>query len=159
MRVEAFKHGLLMLLMTIALSSHAATQPGDAALDAQVIRITSNLRCLVCQNQSIAESTADLANDLRRQVREQLQAGKTDKEIVDFMVTRYGDFVLYDPPLKAITLLLWMGPFALMVLAIGSFAWTSQQRKKQPSARLNDTDRARAKELLNTHDDASEVHS
>jgi cytochrome c-type biogenesis protein CcmH/NrfF len=83
-------------------------------------KLSEELRCLVCQNQTIADSNAELAQDLRREVRGMIKDGKTDKEIVDFMVVRYGDFVLYRPPVKGITLLLWGGPIALMLL--GFFA-------------------------------------
>ena len=79
-----------------------------------MLGITSELRCLVCQNQTIADSHADLAQDLKRQIREQIRAGRSDAEIVDYMVARYGDFILYRPPFKATTALLWMGPFALL---------------------------------------------
>jgi cytochrome c-type biogenesis protein CcmH len=109
------------------------------------------LRCLVCQNQSIAESNAGLAVDLRNQVREQVAAGKTDEQIIEFMTTRYGDFVLYRPPLKGSTMLLWFGP--LLLLAIGAFvAWrVVRARRTMPTqAPLTDSDRARAAALLNS---------
>jgi cytochrome c-type biogenesis protein CcmH len=111
--------------------------------------ISLKLRCLVCQNQSIAESNAGLAVDLRNQVREQVAAGKSDTEIIDFMTSRYGDFVLYRPPLKGTTLLLWFGPFALLL--VGAFvAWrVVRARREQPAqAPLTDADRARAARLL-----------
>ena len=111
--------------------------------------ISLKLRCLVCQNQSIAESNAGLAVDLRNQVREQVAAGKSDGEIIDFMTTRYGDFVLYRPPLKATTMLLWFGP--LLLLVIGAFvAWrVVRARRAMPTpAPLTDSDRARAAALL-----------
>src|SRR5215467_13838206 len=76
--------------------------------------LAEELRCLVCQNQTLAESNAPLAEDLRNQLREQMRAGKSDKQVVDFLVDRYGDFVLYRPPLKATTFLLWFGPFLLL---------------------------------------------
>ena len=80
-----------------------------------MVHITSELRCLVCQNQTIADSNAGLAVDLRRETRELLQQGKTDREVVDYMTARYGDFVLYRPPLKATTMLLWFGPAAMLL--------------------------------------------
>ena len=97
-----------------AVAKEALPEAADPALEARMVRVTSELRCLVCQNQTIADSHADLAVDLRRQVREQLQAGRTDAEIIDYMTARYGDFVLYRPPFKATTALLWLGP-ALML--------------------------------------------
>ena len=111
--------------------------------------ISLQLRCLVCQNQSIAESNAGLAVDLRNQVREQVAAGRSDREIIDFMTTRYGDFVLYRPPLKGTTLMLWFGPFALLL--VGAFvAWrVVRARKALPAqAPLTESDRARAAALL-----------
>ncbi len=88
----------------------------DPVADARAVKLTEKLRCLVCQNQTIADSNAELAQDLRRQVHEQIAAGKTDDEIVDYMVARYGDFVLYQPPLKATTVLLWAGPALLLLI-------------------------------------------
>ncbi|HKU46060.1 MAG TPA: cytochrome c-type biogenesis protein, partial [Burkholderiales bacterium] len=88
---------------------------GDEALERRVTGLAHELRCLVCQNQTIADSNAPLAVDLRNQIREQLAAGKSDRDVIDFMVARYGDFVLYRPPLKATTVLLWAGPIALMI--------------------------------------------
>jgi len=89
----------------------------NPATEQRILRLSEKLRCLVCQNQSLADSPAELAVDLRRHVREQITAGRSDEQILDFMVQRYGDFVLYDPPLKASTLLLWIGPFALLAAA------------------------------------------
>ncbi len=109
----------LSLLTTQALlAKEALPEAADPALEARMLRVTSELRCLVCQNQTIADSHADLAVDLRREVRELLREGKSDREIIDYMTARYGDFVLYRPPFKATTVLLWLGP-ALM-LAIGA---------------------------------------
>ena len=102
------------LLLWAALAP-AAAQTADAALDRRVERVTSELRCLVCQNQTIADSHAELAVMLKRQVRDMLARGASDQQAVDFMVQRYGDFVLYRPPVKAATWLLWFGPFALLL--------------------------------------------
>jgi len=87
----------------------------DAQLDRRVTNLAHELRCLVCQNQTLAESNAPLAVDLRNQIREQLAAGKSESQVVDFMVERYGDFVLYRPPFKATTILLWAGPFLFLI--------------------------------------------
>src|SRR5438874_11934618 len=87
----------------------------NAALERRVTDLAHEMRCLVCQNQTIAESNAPLAVDLRNQIREQLAAGKSEREVVDFMVARYGDFVLYRPPFKGTTLILWGGPFIFLV--------------------------------------------
>ncbi len=112
-----------LLLVSLAQAKEAIPEAQDPALEARMVHITAELRCLVCQNQTIADSHADLAVDLRRQVREQLTAGRSDAEIVDYMTARYGDFVLYRPPFKTITVLLWLGPAlmlggGLLVLAI-----------------------------------------
>jgi cytochrome c-type biogenesis protein CcmH len=143
----------LVCILSLCLAASTAGAASDSALEAHVNAISERLRCLVCQNQSIAESQADLANDLRRQVREMLAAGKTEDEVIDFMVERYGDFVLYDPPFKFTTLLLWGGPAALMLLALGGFAWTVRQRRHAaPQQQLTEAERARAQALLQTKD-------
>jgi cytochrome c-type biogenesis protein CcmH len=102
-------------LAAIALAAAAAATP--AADDSRYHALIDELRCLVCQNQSIAESNAPLAADLREQVRAQIAAGRTDAEILEFLTARYGDFVLYRPPFKARTWLLWLGPFAILLAA------------------------------------------
>lgn len=149
---------LRIALLACALACTSALAVPDAALEARVNKISERLRCLVCQNQSIAESQAELANDLRRQVREMFEAGKSEQEVLDYMVERYGDFVLYDPPFKFTTLLLWGGPAALMLAALGGFAWTVRQRRSaatQPAA-LDDAQRAQARALLQPRKDATE---
>jgi cytochrome c-type biogenesis protein CcmH len=103
------------------------------ALDARLKRLESELRCLVCQNQTLADSSADLAEDLRREVRELALAGKSDAEIKAYLVARYGDFVLYNPPLKSTTWLLWLGPFALL-LGGGALWWVVLRRRARASA-------------------------
>lgn len=99
------------------IESKAAPLSADPALEVRVLKIAEELRCLVCQNETIAASQADLAKDLRQQIREQLTQGRTQSEILDFMAQRYGDFVLYRPPLKFSTMLLWGGPFVLLLVA------------------------------------------
>ena len=105
---------------TVAFADAAteAATAADPVAEKRLQKLSEELRCLVCQNQTIADSNAELAQDLRREVRTMIKDGKTDKEIVDFMVVRYGDFVLYRPPVKGITLLLWGGPVALMLLGL-----------------------------------------
>jgi cytochrome c-type biogenesis protein CcmH len=117
--VVAIVVGIVVALTALAAAAkEAAPEAADPALEARMTRITSELRCLVCQNQTIADSNADLAADLRRETRELLKQGKSDREVVDYMTARYGDFVLYRPPMRPTTVLLWFGP-ALM-LAIGA---------------------------------------
>src|SRR5512138_1119680 len=102
----------------------------DTPLDRRVTNLAHELRCLVCQNQTLADSNAPLAQDLRNQIREQLKAGKSERDVIDFMVARYGDFVLYRPPFKATTVALWSGPFVL--LALGAWLLVRRVRKKAP---------------------------
>ena len=124
----------------------------DPVKAARAVKLAEKLRCLVCQNQSIADSNAELANDFRGQIREQIAAGKSDDEIVSYMVNRYGDFVLYQPPLKATTLLLWAGP-ALLVVG-GALVLVRNLRRRQAAAdvALTDEEKARAERLLAGND-------
>jgi len=141
---------ILMLALPLAvLAADATPTDTDPVAAKRAVNISAQLRCLVCQNQSIAESDAELAVDLRRQVNEQIKAGKSDREIVDFMVDRYGDFVLYKPPFNLTTLLLWVGPLALGVLAVVAFLRTLRARNRAIVARpLTDAERAEAERLL-----------
>jgi cytochrome c-type biogenesis protein CcmH len=114
----AFVPILLMVLLRPALAADPAVfRFEDAGSEARFQALTQELRCLVCQNQSLADSHAELAGDLRREVHEMIKDGKEDREIVDFLVRRYGDFVLYRPPLDPRTAALWLGPIGLLVLA------------------------------------------
>ncbi len=123
----------------------------DAEQQARYKQLIYELRCLVCQNQNLAESNADLAADLRREVHRLIVEGKSDDEVIDFMVARYGDFVLYRPPLKAKTLLLWSGPF---VLGIGGIVILMLQlrRRRAPATPLNEDEQARLEALLEKND-------
>ena len=112
---------LCLAALLLALPLHAreaAPLAQDEAAEKRLNAISSELRCLVCQNESLAGSNAELAHDLRREIRGMIQAGKSDAEIMDFMVSRYGDFVRYRPPLKASTLLLWFAPALMLVAAL-----------------------------------------
>lgn len=140
---------LLLMLALPAYAKEAAPAAQDPALEQRVMRLTSELRCLVCQNQSLADSHADLAIDLKNQVRSQMQAGKSDAEIREYMVARYGDFVLYKPPLKSTTALLWAGPFVLLAaggLALGFYL--RRRRERLTESELTPEQRARAEALL-----------
>ena len=109
----------MMLLITLAVSVSAKQSPvQESELEKHVSKLTEELRCLVCQNQTIADSHSGLAIDLRNQVREKISAGATDEEVKEYMVSRYGDFVLYRPPVKQTTWLLWFGPFLLLALGL-----------------------------------------
>jgi cytochrome c-type biogenesis protein CcmH len=116
-------------------------------VDRRVQSLANELRCLVCQNQTLADSNAPLAVDLRNQIREQLQAGKSEQDVRDFMVARYGDFVLYKPPLKATTMLLWAGPFLLLLFG-AAILFRRIRQKNAPEKELTDADRQRAAKLL-----------
>lgn len=128
----------------------APSVAANPALEADVMELSHKLRCLVCQNQSIAESNAPLALDLRDQVREQLAAGKSKDDVVDYLVARYGDFVLYEPPFKPVTLLLWLGPLALLLGGAGWLAYRLRRRSVEIAAEpgLSEAERARARALL-----------
>jgi cytochrome c-type biogenesis protein CcmH len=131
-------------LVLLLFPGMALAQPAD--LEKRVHTLSQELRCLVCQNQTLADSNAPLAVDLRNQVREQLAAGRSEQDVIDFMVARYGDFVLYRPPLKASTVLLWAGPFLFLVL--GAFLLVRRLTRRPPEAQLSPADRARAAKLL-----------
>ena len=141
---------LLMLILPIAAFAQSA-QPttADPVANKRAVHLAEQLRCLVCQNQTIADSNAELAVDLRRQIREQIAQGKSDSEITGFMVERYGDFVLYKPPVKATTLLLWLGPPVLLLAAIGVLLRYLRERRKRVETRpLSDEERRQAQLLL-----------
>jgi cytochrome c-type biogenesis protein CcmH len=124
----------LLLLGSLAIASgkEAAPAAADPILEARVIRLTSELRCLVCQNQTIADSHAGLAVDLRNQVREMLQRGDSEQHILDFMTTRYGDFVLYRPPLKSSTMVLWFGPAVMVLGGLALLIFVLRRRSRMP---------------------------
>lgn len=111
--------------------------------------IIDELRCLVCQNQNISGSNAGLAQDLRKQVYKMIMAGEDDAAIFEFMVTRYGDFVLYRPPFKATTLFLWLGPFIILALGLFVLVRFIRQREKVITKELNSADKEKLKKLLN----------
>jgi cytochrome c-type biogenesis protein CcmH len=152
------KHLLRIVILLVAvacamLAARAADAPDiaeDPALEKRVNDIGLELRCLVCQNQTIADSHAGLAVDLKNQIREQLKTGRTDRQILDFMVERYGDFVLYKPPMKATTILLWVGPFALMAIGLGVAALIVRRRRSAAHAtpHLTEEQRRQAARLL-----------
>jgi cytochrome c-type biogenesis protein CcmH len=132
---------------------HASSESGaaEAELDRRVRVFSKDVRCLVCQNESLAESGAELALDLRREIRDQMKAGKSDEQIVAFLTERYGDFVLYRPPLKPITYPLWFGPFALLAGALAALSRALIHRSTVPDAPLSPKEQARVARLLNRH--------
>ena len=133
--MQRFVAGLLLAAAFHAGAQTApasASAPADPALEARVMRLAAELRCLVCQNQTIADSHADLALDLRQQIREMLQAGKGEQDVLDFMTARYGDFVLYRPPVKSTTALLWAGPAVLLVVGAATLVLVLRRRRQLP---------------------------
>jgi len=149
MKKSCFALLLLISGQVFAIDNHQLTDPKQQK--AYEV-ITSELRCLVCQNQTIADSNAELAGDLRRQVFEMLQQGKSKDEIVKFMTDRYGDFVLYNPPLKTKTALLWLGPVAFLIIGIVMISWVIRRRKKAEPAPIDKDKQERIRHLLDEGD-------
>jgi cytochrome c-type biogenesis protein CcmH len=129
-------------------AKEAAPAAQDPVLEQRMMALAEELRCLVCQNQTLADSNAPLAEDLRNQIREQLRKGSSDRQVVDYLVARYGDFVLYRPPLKAATLLLWFGPLLLLAIGFAVLFRRLLLRRKANEIDISAADRARAGALL-----------
>jgi len=144
---------LLLLLASPVMAGEAKPVAEDPALEARVTAVSTELRCLVCQNQTLADSNAPLAVDLRNQIRERMRAGATERDIVDFMVARYGDFVLYRPPFKATTVLLWAGPLLLMAIGLGVLYYRLSRRREPVPQELTEAERERAAALLRDDSD------
>ena len=151
------KKFLLLVISSIALAcaanitfaKDAAPLADDPATEQRLIAISEEMRCLVCQNESLAGSRSDLANDLRREIRVLIVEGKTDEQIRNFMVERYGDFVLYRPPVKPITWLLWVGPFVILLAGIiGLMIYLRRRNQSVPSTTLSAEDNRRIDALL-----------
>jgi len=143
--------GVLIMLFALGPWAHAkeaAPAAEDPELEQRVMALSAELRCLVCQNQSLADSNAPLAVDLRNQVREQMKQGASDPDIVDFMVARYGDFVLFRPPFKWTTLLLWFGPLLLLAAGLAALFYRLKRRRTAADVELTEAERERAVKLL-----------
>ena len=141
----------ILAALASAATPATLTPPGaEDALDLRLKKLETGLRCLVCQNQTLADSNAELAADLRREVRELALAGKSDDDIRTYLVARYGDFVLYDPPLRATTTLLWIGPFAL--LAVGGALWFIVLRRRARVQGAREGGDAAARALIDEED-------
>jgi cytochrome c-type biogenesis protein CcmH len=144
---------LVMLAYTGAVAKEASPLAADAAVEQRLISISEEMRCLVCQNESLAGSRADLAMDLRRELRTLIKEGKSDSEIKEFMVSRYGDFVLYRPPVKPTTWLLWGGPFGLMLAGVAAlFVYLRRRNAEIGPVGLTDEECKRAEALLQEGD-------
>ena len=142
-----------VLLAPPAFAGEAEPLAQDEAAEKRLVEISTELRCLVCQNESLAGSNAELAVDLRREIRTMIKSGKNNSEIMDFMVSRYGDFVRYRPPLKGTTLLLWFGP-ALLFLGgfVALVVFLRRRARAVTETTLSDADRQQAEQLLERHD-------
>ena len=145
---------LLLLLVAslpgLGMAKEAQPASDDPVLEERVMNLSKELRCLVCQNETLADSRADLAEDLRNQIREQMKAGKSDKEIVGYLTQRYGKFILYNPPVDPTTYLLWFGPFVLLLAGLFLlFRFVKQRRELITDQPLSTDERQRAEELLN----------
>ena len=146
----------IILLLTVLLSLFGATlakeaQPNeDPKVEQRMKALTEQLRCMVCQNETLDASRADLAENLRKEIREQIQAGKTDQEIIAFLTQRYGDYVLYNPPVKKTTYLLWFGPFVLLIGGTALlYRYVRNRREMIKETPLSADERKRAEEILN----------
>lgn len=141
---------LVASLPGLGLAKEAQPASDDPVLEERVMNLSKELRCLVCQNETLADSRADLAEDLRNQIREQMKAGKSDKEIVGYLTQRYGKFILYNPPVDPTTYLLWFGPFVLLLAGLFLlFRFVKQRRELITDQPLSNDERQRAEELLN----------
>ena len=141
---------LLLSCMAFTLATGAAQSTAeDPAMEARLRNLSQELRCLVCQNETLAESRAELADDLRREIREQMKAGRSDQEIIAFLTQRYGDFVLYRPRVRPVTYLLWFGPFVLLVGGmLVLYRYVKQRRDSISEKPLTAAERRRAEDLL-----------
>jgi cytochrome c-type biogenesis protein CcmH len=141
---------LALLLPLSAWSEEARPLADDPVLEQRMIRLSEDLRCLVCQNESLAGSRADLAQDLRREIRDLMRAGKSDQEVIEYLTQRYGDFVLYKPPVKPTTWLLWFGPFVLLIGAVGGLiAYLKRRSRRLEEETFSEEERKRVEALLN----------
>jgi len=146
---------LLLLVQAPVVAKEAAPLAEDPQIEARLMKMAANLRCLVCQNQALSGSESDFAKDLRREMRDMMKKGMSDKEIIDFMVQRFGDFILFKPPVKSYTLLLWLGPLLLLLLGAMVLVLVLRRRSKtgNESQPLSAAEHQRAEALLHDEDD------
>ena len=147
---QIFLATLIALSLGSVFARDAAPLADDPVTEQRLISISEEMRCLVCQNESLAGSRSDLANDLRREIRILISEGKSDDQIRSFMVERYGDFVLYRPPVKPVTWLLWIGPFVILGIGIaGLLVYLRRRNSSVPNVVLTDADNQKIDALLN----------
>jgi cytochrome c-type biogenesis protein CcmH len=156
--MSRIKHFLLALVLAFALPALAVeavdtlkqAQPNadDPVIEQRLVNLAEDLRCLVCQNESLAGSKAELAEDLRREIRTQMKAGKDDREVIAYLTERYGDFVLYRPPFKPVTWLLWLGPVLFLIIGGGAWYMTLRRRRDAQVAPVDEKKLAAAAQLL-----------
>ncbi|MGE5027754.1 MAG: cytochrome c-type biogenesis protein CcmH [Betaproteobacteria bacterium] len=140
---------LAFWLPLAAIADEAKPVAEDPVLEQRMIRLSVDLRCLVCQNESLSGSHAELAEDLRREIREQMRAGKSDEQVIEYLTQRYGDFVLYKPQVKPLTWLLWFGPFALLIGAAGGFVvYLKRRGSRLADESLSEEEKKRVAALL-----------
>ncbi|BDT77692.1 cytochrome c biogenesis protein [Polynucleobacter yangtzensis] len=153
MMKQIFLATLIALSLGSVFARDAAPLADDPVIEQRLISISEEMRCLVCQNESLAGSRSDLANDLRREIRILISEGKSDDQIRSFMVERYGDFVLYRPPVKPVTWLLWIGPFVILGIGIaGLLVYLRRRNSSVPNVVLTDADNQKIDALLNAAD-------
>ena len=153
MMKQIFLATLIALSLGSVFAKDAAPLADDPVTEQRLISISEEMRCLVCQNESLAGSRSDLANDLRREIRILISEGKSDGQIRSFMVERYGDFVLYRPPVKPVTWLLWIGPFVILGIGItGLLMYLRRRNSSVPNVVLTDADNQKIDALLNAAD-------
>ena len=153
MMKQFFLATLIALSLGSVFAKDAAPLADDPVTEQRLISISEEMRCLVCQNESLAGSRSDLANDLRREIRILISEGKSDDQIRSFMVERYGDFVLYRPPVKPVTWLLWIGPFVILGIGItGLLMYLRRRNSSVPNVVLTDADNQKIDALLNAAD-------
>lgn len=141
---------IVMLVPSFAWAKEALPVAEDPEVEKRMQAITMDLRCLVCQNESIADSRADFSNDMRREIRLKIKENKSDEEIIQFLVDRYGDFVLYNPPMKPTTVLLWFGPILLFAIGFVSLLTFLKRRREQiEETSLSEAEQEKAEKLLN----------
>lgn len=153
---KALALAFLLLLDGAAWAKEAAPAAEDPRLEQRVMAIAAELRCLVCQNQSIADSDADLAKDLREQIREKMRQGQSERDVIDFLVARYGDFVLWRPPFKPTTLLLWLGPILLIVAGLIALFYRLARERNAGEIEISEAEHARAALLLESRREMEE---